>query len=174
VQRYLADVDPDDEPVGVERTVTVRTGRASLWGRVDRIDDRGGTGLAVVDYKTGRTPPTADDVGSSLTLAVYAAAVARTLRRTCRRVELHHLPTGSVVGWDHTTGSLDRQLRRADSLATELATVEEQRGLVTSRAEADDLFPARVGSRCGWCDFRSACGPGQAVPRRLPWAGVED
>jgi len=174
VQRYLADVDPDDEPVGVERTVTVRTGRASLWGRVDRIDDRCGTGVAVVDYKTGRTPPTADDVGSSLALAVYAAAVARTLRRTCTRVELHHLPTGSVVGWDHTTGSLDRQLRRADSLATELATVDEQRGLVTSRAEADDLFPARVGSRCGWCDFRSACGPGQAVPRRLPWAGVED
>jgi putative RecB family exonuclease len=174
VQRYLADVDPDDEPVGVERTVTVRTGRASLWGRVDRIDDRGGTGLAVVDYKTGRTPPTAEDVGSSLALAVYAAAVARTLRRTCTRVELHHLPTGSVVGWDHTTGSLDRQLRRADSLATELGTVDEQRGLVTSREEADALFPARVGSRCGWCDFRSACGPGQAVPRRLPWAGVED
>ena len=174
VQRYLADVDPDDEPVGVERTVTVRTGRASLWGRVDRIDDRGGTGLAVVDYKTGRNPPTAEDAGSSLALAVYAASVARTLRRTCTRVELHHLPTGSVVGWDHTTGSLDRQLRRADSLATELGTVDEQRGLVTSREEADALFPARVGSRCGWCDFRSACGPGQAVPRRLPWAGIED
>ena len=47
----------------------------------------------------------------------------------------------------------------------------EQRYLI---AEADELFPARVGSRCGWCDFRSACAAGQAVPRRLPWAGVED
>jgi RecB family exonuclease len=168
VRRYLADVDPDHEPVAVERTVTVRTRRASLWGRVDRIDDRGGEGLAVVDYKTGRTPPTAEDAGSSLALAVYAAAAARTLRRTCTRVELHHLPSGTVAGWDHTTASLDRELRLADALAAELAAVDSAAG------GADELFPARVGSRCGWCDFRSSCGPGQAVPRQQPWAGVED
>lgn len=173
VQRYLADVDPEHQPAGVERTVTVRTPRASLWGRVDRIDDRAG-GLAVVDYKTGRTAPTAEDARSSLALAVYAVAAARTLRRSCTRVELHHLPTGSVAGWDHATGSLDEQLRRADSVAAELATLDRHLGVVTSRAEADELFPARVGSRCGWCDVRSACGPGQAVPRQLPWAGVDD
>src|SRR3954449_10161697 len=40
VERYLAGVDPGQEPVAVERTVAVRTTRAALWGRVDRIDDR--------------------------------------------------------------------------------------------------------------------------------------
>lgn len=166
VRSYLADVDPDHEPVDVERTVSVRTERASLWGRVDRIDDRGSEGLTIVDYKTGRTPPTAQDAGSSLALAVYAAAAARTLRRACTRVELHHLPSGTVAAWDHTPDSLDRELLRADALAGELATL--------GTSPTDEVFPARVGSRCGWCAVRSACGPGQAVPRQLPWAGVED
>ena len=174
VQRYLADVDPDHEPVAVERTVTVRTRRASLWGRVDRVDDRGSEGLAVVDYKTGRTSPTAEDAGSSLALAVYAAAAARTLRRTCTRVELHHLPTASVAGRDHTVASLERLLQQADTLAAGLGELDERLGPETSRAEADELFPARVGSRCGWCDFHSSCRPGQAVRRQQPWAGVED
>ena len=75
-----------------------RPPRASLWGRVDRIDDRAGEGVVVVDYKTGRSVLTVDDARTSLALAVYAAAAARTLRRPCTRVELHHLPTGEVRG----------------------------------------------------------------------------
>jgi RecB family exonuclease len=172
VRRYLADVDPDHEPVAVERTVAVRTRRASLWGRVDRIDDRGSEGLTVVDYKTGRTPPSVEDAGSSLALAVYAAAAARSLRRACTRVELHHLPSGTVAGWDHTAASLDRHLVAADALADELATLDERHS--GDPEEDDELFPARVASRCGWCDVRSSCRPGQAVPRRQSWAGVED
>ena len=42
--------------------------------------------------------PTTYDVRSSMALALYALAVARTFRRPCLRVELHHLPTGEVVG----------------------------------------------------------------------------
>jgi CRISPR/Cas system-associated exonuclease Cas4 (RecB family) len=174
VERYLADVDPDAEPAGVERTVSVRTRRASLWGRVDRVDDRAGTGLVVVDYKTGRSAPSASDARASLALAVYAAAAARTWRRLCTRVELHHLPTGDVAAWDHTPESLDRHLDRADAVAAELGVLRDRTGAGMSRPEADELFPVRVGSRCGWCDFRAVCGPGQAVPRQEPWAGVVD
>ena len=174
VERYLSDVDPDLEPAGVERTVSVRTRRASLWGRVDRVDDRAGTGLVVVDYKTGRSTLGAADARASLALAVYAAAAARTWRRPCHRVELHHLPTGDVAAWDHTAESLDRHLDRADEVAAELGALRDRTDAGTSRSEADELFPARVGSRCGWCDFRPVCRPGQAVPRQESWAGVVD
>ena len=34
-------------------------------------------------------------------LALYAMAAARTLRARCVRVELHHLPTGEVLAWEH-------------------------------------------------------------------------
>ena len=72
VEAYLEGVDPRAEPVGRERTVSVRTEHAALSGRVDRIDDRP-EGLVVVDYKTGRAPLTVDDARGSLALAIYAA-----------------------------------------------------------------------------------------------------
>ncbi len=173
VEAYLADVDPDAMPVGVERTVTVRTRRAGLWGRVDRIDDRPGAGLVVVDYKTGGSSRGVEDARWSLALAVYAAATAATFRRACKRVELHHLPSGEVLGWDHDEQSLAEHLARADAVAEELADLDERHAGM-SAAEADDAFPARVAARCGWCDFQPVCAPGRAVPRRPPWAGVPD
>jgi putative RecB family exonuclease len=174
VERYLAGVDPDQVPLAVERTVAVRTPRAALWGRVDRIDDRPGEGAVVVDYKTGRSILTVDDARTSLALAVYAAATARTLHRPCTRVELHHLPTGDVLAWDHTEESLAEQLARVDAVAARLAGLDEAYSAGMSPERADEEFPARVGTRCGWCDFRPVCGPGRSVPQKLPWAGVAD
>ena len=105
VEGYAAGLDPADEPVGVERTVATRTDVIAVSGRIDRLDarpraDGGGTELVVVDYKTGRHVLSVDDARSSLALAIYAIAAARVLRRDCRRVELHHLPTGQVLAWD--------------------------------------------------------------------------
>ncbi|HMG31696.1 MAG TPA: PD-(D/E)XK nuclease family protein, partial [Jiangellaceae bacterium] len=113
VERYVARLDPDVEPRGIERTVATIFGGMALSGRVDRIDERGDE-LVVVDYKTGRHLLSVDDARSSLALAVYGAATARTLRATCRRVELHHLPTGEVHVWEHDDSTLDRHLSRAD------------------------------------------------------------
>jgi RecB family exonuclease len=174
VERYLHDVDPTVQPIGIERTVSTTTPRASLWGRVDRIDDRPGEGVVVVDYKTGRSVLTVDDARTSIALAVYAAAATRTFRRPCTRVELHHLPTGEVVTWDHTDESLQRHLRRADSIAAELGALDARFKAGMSPQDADESFPANVGPLCGWCDFRSSCPAGRVVPAQRPWAAVPD
>src|SRR4051794_20148943 len=74
--------EPDEEPaVGLERWVSVSTGRVVAEGRVDRIDRRGDE-LVIVDYKTGRHRPTPADAAASPALALYAVATERTLRRT--------------------------------------------------------------------------------------------
>src|SRR4051812_1925137 len=39
-ERYAETLDPDDEPIGVERTVATKTTRLTLSGRVDRLDER--------------------------------------------------------------------------------------------------------------------------------------
>jgi RecB family exonuclease len=174
VERYLHDVDPTVQPIGIERTVSLTTPRAALWGRVDRIDERPGDGVVVVDYKTGRSVLTVDDARTSIALAVYAAAAARTFRRDCSRVELHHLPTGDVVSWEHSEESLHRHLRRADSIAAELAALEARFQAGMSPREAEEEFPASVGPLCGWCDFRSVCEAGRSVPAQRPWAAVPD
>jgi RecB family exonuclease len=177
VEAYVARLDPDSEPLGVERTVATRTDLIAVSGRIDRLDDRppigptgtsqngaapgtaapstagplGGTaaqagldeagldeaelgeddagdpgGLVVVDYKTGRHVLTVDDARSSLPLALYALAAGRVMRRPCSRVELHHLPTGRVLAWEHTPQSLARQLGRAEDIAEECARADER------------------------------------------------
>jgi RecB family exonuclease len=172
VEHYLADLDPDAVPLAVERTVWVRTEVASLWGRVDRVDERGGEAV-VVDYKTGRSRLTEDDARTSLALAVYAAAAERTWRRPCARVELHHVPTGEVAAWRHTAESLAAHLDRADALAAELARLDDEHRSGMSRERSDEAFPARVAPRCGLCEFRPVCPPGRSVPQQPSWTGVE-
>jgi RecB family exonuclease len=172
VERYVDGLDPHDEPVGVERTVAMKTSRLALSGRIDRLDRRGDE-LVVVDYKTGRHVLTTDDARGSLALAVYAAAAARTMRMPCQRVELHHLPTGDVVVWEHTEDSLARQLSRADDIAQEAVAAHAAVG--SGQPDVlESAFPARSGAQCGWCDFLAQCPAGQAAtPQRpAPWAGL--
>ena len=77
---YVTELDPNDEPVGTERTVGATTERLAVSGRIDRIDQRGEE-LVVVDYKTGRVPSTEDEARGSPALALYVLGVRRTLRR---------------------------------------------------------------------------------------------
>jgi putative RecB family exonuclease len=179
VERYAGRLDPRDEPLGVERTVATRTQVLALSGRVDRLDDRvrgdGGRELVVVDYKTGRRPLTVQDARSSLALALYAVAVARTFRRRCATVELHHVPTGEVVAHQHTPETLLRHLGRAEALGEEASGAEaDVRAGLTGTALAE-RFPARPSSACRWCDFLRACPEGSAQYRPAqPWDALAE
>lgn len=171
VEGYAARLDPHDEPVGVERTVAMRTGQLAFSGRIDRLDRRGEE-LVVVDYKTGRHVLTTDDARSSLALAMYAVAAGRTLHAPCSSVELHHLPTGAVIRWEHTPETLDRHVGRAHDIAAEAAAAP---GLVADGAAADEVFAPRPGPMCGWCDFSAHCPEGRAVAApRASWAGLPE
>ncbi|MBO0820693.1 MAG: PD-(D/E)XK nuclease family protein [Nocardiopsaceae bacterium] len=191
VESYVTGLDPEDEPVGVERTVATRTDVIAVSGRIDRLDARpradgasadgtradgasaDGPELVVVDYKTGRHVLTVDDTRSSLALALYALAAARSLRRECRRVELHHLPTGQVLAWEHTPESLSRHLRRAEEIAAECADADERMRGGLKPDDYDEVFPPRPGPVCGWCDFLRHCPEGQAITAaRRPWDGL--
>jgi len=195
VEDYVATLDPAAEPAGVERTVATRTELIAVSGRIDRLDDRRArdqgpddaaiaettarwrSELVVVDYKTGRHKLTVDDARSSLALALYALAAGRVLRRPCTRVELHHLPTGTVAGWDHTPESLGRQLGRAEDIAAECEDADQRYRAekAAGASGADEIFAPQPGPGCGWCDYRSLCPEGQAAaPHRRPWDGLEE
>jgi RecB family exonuclease len=179
VEHYVSGLDPADEPAGVERTVATRTEEIAVSGRIDRLDARpapgGGTELVVIDYKTGRHLLSTDDARSSLPLALYAIAAGRVLRRDCRRVELHHLPTGQVFAWEHTGESLARHLRRAEEIAAECARADERMRDQVTPGTYDEVFPPRPAPGCGWCDYLRHCPEGQAAAvRRRPWDGLAD
>ena len=170
VTTYLQGVDPHRQPLGIERTVSLKTERLALQGRIDRLDERDGE-LVVVDYKTSRVPSTDDEARTSLPLALYAAAAWKMFRRRCVRVELHHLPTGTVATHEHTGESLKRKIDEAESIARD-----------AQKAEADYAelgvdsghFLANVSPLCQWCDFRAHCPAGQAAgPEKSDWAALE-
>ena len=200
VEAYVSELDPADEPVGVERTVATRTDKIAVSGRIDRLDARPraataeeagaedgaegagtqvagaeGTELVVVDYKTGRHLLSVDDARSSLALALYALAASRALRRDCKRVELHHLPSGQVLAWEHTDESLRRHLGRAEDVAAECADADERMRSSLPREKYDEVFPPRTGPACGWCDYLRSCPAGQAAaaPHR-PWDALAE
>jgi putative RecB family exonuclease len=167
VAGYVDALDTAFEPLGIERWVSTPSRRIVAEGRVDRIDDRAGE-LVIVDYKTGRHGLTVDDARGSQALALYALAASRTLRRECRRVELHHLPSGEVLGWEHTAEALRRHLTRAEEAADEIALATDT---LAAGGDPEVLFPPRTGRHCSWCDFRRHCADGRrAAPELDPWA----
>ncbi len=170
VMAYLERVDPWRTPRGIERTVSMVTGPLRLTGRVDRLDDRDGE-LVVVDYKTSRRPPTDDDARTSLPLALYAAAVWKMFRRRTLRVELHHVPTGAVVGHTHTPESITRKVHEAWSIARDLRLAD---AAYAGEGPASDRFPPRPSPLCAWCDVRAHCPEGQATgPEKSDWAALD-
>ena len=167
VERYVAGLDPADEPLGVERTVGTRTGQIVVTGRIDRLDERrlphGNRVLVVVDYKTGRRLLTTDDARTSMPLALYALAAGRMFHHACRQVELHHLPTATVHSWEHSAESMDRHVRRAESIAAECADADERFRAGLPADQVDRVFAPRPGPACGWCDYRALCPEGTAA-----------
>ena len=170
VTEYLRHSDRDNQPVGIERSVSLKTDEIAVTGRIDRLDDRDGE-LVVVDYKTGRQVPTDDDARTSLALALYAVAVARMFRRPCLRVELHHVPSGTVASHVHTEESLARKVAEAESIAADLRRADadfKDVGVESTR------FAPRTSPLCSWCDFRAHCPEGQQQgPEKSDWAGLE-
>ncbi|MEV1287171.1 PD-(D/E)XK nuclease family protein [Micromonospora sp. NPDC049679] len=170
---YVETLEPGDDPLGVERVVAVKTAVLAFNGRADRIDSRPGPDgpqLVIVDYKTGRTGLDADDARGSQALALYAYAAERVFRRPCRRVELHHLPTGTVAAHDHTAESIARQVSRAEDTARDIMAAERA---VADGGDPDAAFAATPGTLCGWCDYRRHCPAGADAPTKEPWASVE-
>jgi putative RecB family exonuclease len=169
LEGYVGGLDPDAEPIGVERVVAVKTAVLAFNGRADRIDARGDE-LAIVDYKTGRTGLDTDDARGSQALALYAYAAERVFRRPCRRVELHHLPTGTIAAHDHTEASIARQVSRAEDTARDIIDAEKA---VAAGKDPDEAFPTTPGPMCGWCDFKRSCPAGADLPVKDQWSAVE-
>lgn len=174
---YLRANPPTDEPVGTERTVALKVDGLALTGRVDRLDARRRPDdpdrweLVVVDYKTARRPLHPDDARTSLPLALYAAAAWRMFRRRCLRVELHHVPTGSVLAHEHTEDSLRRKLAEATSIAADLRRADAQ--YAVQGVDAPLLGPS-PSPLCRWCDYRAHCPDGQQMgPEQSSWAALD-
>lgn len=167
---YVAEhVDFAGQPRGVERTVGAPYGNLAISGRIDRVDELEDGSVVVIDYKSGRAVPTAEDARTSMQLAVYSVAVERTFRARCARVELHHVPSGVIAAAEITPATRERQMGRAAATADDIERAKQR---LLQGAAPDDAYPAQVGPACGHCDFWAHCAEGRQIPLKDPWFAV--
>ncbi len=139
--------------------VPVRAGRVAFRGKVDRIDRRADGGLAIVDYKTGRSVSfeglAADPVdgGRHLQLAIYALA-ARALLDDAPSVSASYRFLDEER--EELTVALDDNV---------VARTSEVVGVIADGVSAG-LYPFNPGAagwkgfeNCKYCDFNSVCPP---------------
>jgi hypothetical protein len=92
-------------------------------------------------------------------------------RRPCHRVELHHVPSGTVAAHTHTVESLRRKLDEADSLARDARAADAS---YRELGVESPSFPPLPSALCTWCDYRAACPEGQRMgPEKSSWAALE-
>ena len=121
-------------------------------GRIDRIDQTGGTDerpqLTIVDYKTGK-PPGDQFVDEALfPIHVYAAAVASRPGVVVDEVKLIHLGHG-------TDGIVSRPI----TPSVNRATTDKFDGIwqdIQTAAKTGE-FPCVTGPLCNWCDAKPLC-----------------
>jgi superfamily I DNA/RNA helicase/RecB family exonuclease len=151
---YLQDPDRP-EKVGSEVRLQVDVGRATITGRVDRLEREPDGRLRVLDYKTGSSKPKADDVDTHPQLGTYQLAVehgafGREGQESAGAALLH---LGKAAG---PSGRPNLQLQ------TPLASQHDPTwaaDLVASTAEGmgGAEFTATPGSWCTFCPVKTSC-----------------
>lgn len=174
VQAYVSTQDPQREPLSMERSLSFVTEHLIVEGRIDRLDESQDSAVTVVDYKTGKSVPTPDDVRASMAMAMYALMVKRALKRECTSLALHHIPSNQIVEVDISDDMLDRHLMRLESIGQDIRRVMDTYESLDDEEAIAELFPTQLGPLCGYCNFWEICEAGQSfTERRDPWAALE-
>jgi superfamily I DNA/RNA helicase/RecB family exonuclease len=138
------------EALAFEIDFAIEVGRHTVRGRIDRVD-RAGDGIALLDYKTARTPASETDAANSLQLAIYYLAALRdpTLAALGPPVEMQLVyPARARQGRFARVGQRpepghDRRV--------------EQRLLPLLDGAADEAFDPDPHADCRFCAFKPIC-----------------
>jgi DNA helicase II / ATP-dependent DNA helicase PcrA len=123
-----------------EEWFDVEAGGIRLTGRIDRID-REGDGVAVVDYKTGKSR-SQEDADESLQLSIYAMAAQQKWGYRVGALVFHNLEGNVAVVSRRDEFQLVRAKERVRTVADGIAGGD---------------FGAKPGFHCSFCAFRGLC-----------------
>lgn len=129
-------------PIAVERKFFIDIDGIKLTGFIDRVDKLDSGGLAIVDYKSGQSLFTKEDMEKNLQLTLYQMAVEETWQLPVEKLVLYHLRSNTPCS----------------CLARPPAMIQDARNVVTAVAEgiSSGDFPATENQFCP-CDFAEHC-----------------
>jgi len=124
-----------------EEFLEVRIGKATVVGRIDRIDRRGNGEVTITDYKTGK-PQSQEDADESLQLSIYALAAREKWGYRAERLVFYNLEENAAV----ITSRSELQLREAKLKVEDVA-----------ENVAAGRFEPKPGFYCNFCSYRNLC-----------------
>jgi len=147
VDRYFELEDPDEvHTVGLELHLSTDLEGVTLRGIIDRLDELDDGSLAVIDYKTGRSPR-ADQARSRLGgVHIYALMCEEALGRRPSVVRLLYLRDRVSLSAEPTDQSLSGTRRRALGVWSAI-----------ERACRDGDFRPSPSALCRYCSFQAYC-----------------
>jgi RecB family exonuclease len=153
-------VDPE-AVLGIEREFELEIAGVRFVGALDRADRIAPDAVRIRDYKTGRIPPSRQEVDESLQLAIYDL-VAAQLWPWAKRVEVGL----DLLRHDRVVWTERSEAQREATWRYVFAMVE--------RIETAEHYPARITTLCSHCDQRTHCPAyGNALSAR-PCAATAD
>ncbi len=114
-----------------------------LSGRIDRIDKIGDNSLEIIDYKTGRTVPSEEEVRNNLQLSIYYFALLKLWPSTQQvTLSLYYLRPDMKVSFVAEPALLEQAKETLRDLVEQIRTTN---------------YAPTPGRHCDYCDFRPHC-----------------
>ena len=115
----------------------------TLAGKIDRIDGLPDGRVAIIDYKTGRVPPSDEYLRDDLQVPVYWAMVEQVQRTPVASFRFVYLEDYREFELRPSPADIEAALERVARTITEIRT--------------DSDPEPRVGPLCAWCGHISDC-----------------
>ncbi len=160
LQRYYAEhlnTDTLRRPLAVEGRIQAKLQidaiEFTLTGRYDRLD-WAEAGLALIDYKSAKSPQIPDADTVDVQLGLYYLALEQTYHRSLQHLSLMFLRTGESVTFLATEAHRAKTLTMIHDLALKLY--------------AEDEWQPHPGTHCQRCSYQRYCAAVTPAPEPLP------
>ena len=148
LRRFSKQHDLAAVPLAREQWVATTIDGVRLFGKIDRVD-RGGGGLVLTDYKTGRRVLEESDLRHEPAVQVYVCAAESEWQLPVEQVRFIYLSAGVAIEW-----APERE---------DVEWLRAQLQLTLSELRSESHWEARPGDWCRFCSARLHCPDRQRV-----------
>ncbi|MBL8088298.1 MAG: PD-(D/E)XK nuclease family protein [Chthonomonas sp.] len=145
-------LNPEATPLLIEKMLRYDMGDFVLRGKLDRLDEHPDGLLEIVDYKSGRTEVTADEIEDDLAMSVYQLLVKRNYPNrpvTATIIALRTLAKASASLDDARLAEFEQDILKIGQTILEFESRE-------AGTKEPSTIPQSK-SLCASCDFLSLC-----------------
>ncbi|MFA5080608.1 MAG: ATP-dependent DNA helicase [Candidatus Paceibacterota bacterium] len=129
-----------DNVPALEKTFSLKINGNNVIGAIDRIDDLG-SGIEIIDYKTGN-PKTTLGTDERFQLLIYHLAAKKIFNLEVRKLTFFYVEDGSKFSFEPKDGDEDKTEKKIADIINKLKR---------------SSFKPTAGWHCQFCDFKNIC-----------------